>query len=184
MTKYRFEQNHRNAPGLHLLSSAFSLNITDVESGDMFKNKKLQQAYENWRATYANAEIELTLAGSPIPAEFIAHELRGFGLQLLSCEARILAQSFKLRLLNQHKQHPLEGLKAMLFEPFTAEYVFPDGTGIRILDDDEDMDASDMLEADYPYSFVEARTVSEKLTVTRQQARDIIRFLSRIYHEI
>ena len=148
----------------------------------MFKNQQLQAAYEIWQATAVSAS-EVTLVDSPIPAAFIAHELQAFGLHLTLREVQIVEQSFQPRFLNEHKHHPVKGLQAMLFDPFIADYVFPDGASVCIIDDDEDMDDRDAREAEYPYTYPEAKTVSEKLTVTRQQARHVIRFLKRLYDE-
>ena len=148
----------------------------------MFKNQKLQTAYEPWQVT-AKSASEVTLVGSLIPAAFIAHELQAFGLHLTLREAQIVEQSFQPRFLNEHKHHPIEGLQAMLFDPFIADYVFPDGASVRLINDDEFMTHRDAREAEYPYTYPEAKRVSEKLTMTRQQARHVIRFLKRLYDE-
>ena len=148
----------------------------------MFKNQKLQTAYETWQVT-AESASEVTLVGSLIPAAFVVHELQAFGLHLTLHEVQIVEQSFQPRFLNEHKHHPVEGLQAMLFDPFIADYVFPDGASVRLINDDESMTKRDAREAEYPYTYPEAKRVSEKLTVTRQQARHVIRFLKRLYDE-
>ena len=148
----------------------------------MFKNQKLQAAYEEWQATAAVASAsEVTLVYSEIPAAFIAEELQAFGLHLTPRDVWIVEQNFYPALLNECRRYPEDGLKWLPMHEF---YVVRSINGSIVLSpdyipDDELFDPDEVS----PYTVAEGKAVSDKLNVSRQTARHILRLFKRIYDE-
>ena len=139
----------------------------------MFKNQQLQASYEDWHAT-AESVSQMTLIGSPIPADFVAAKLDA--LSLSSYEVSILEHALRAGILTTEKSFPksIEEDSAQLRRATPLM-----GLGYRW-----EIDISAVDELPYPLRDLEKVRDNVERKLFRNTADLVIRWLKDIHDEI